>query len=155
MNSRVSNAERAKLLEGILSLIPEQRHETPPNREKQDAETAEILAHVLPLLKEIKEIIFEHRKSFELMRYKFLIDDLNLFEFGYQRFMKQHNFGRRYSRKALFTLAPFLEEDLIEIYNEGHEYRAALVKEKEAEAEKLLLDITRVERDIKLVEGCL
>ena len=155
MNSRVSNAERAKLLEGILSLIPEQRHETPPNREKQDAETAEILAHVLPLLKEIKEIIFEHRKSFELWRYKVLIDDLNLFEFGYQRFMKQHNFGRRHSRKGLFTLAPFLEEDLIEIYKEGHEYRAARVKEEEAEAEKLLLDITRVEREIKLVEGCL
>ena len=155
MNSRVSNAERAKLLEGILSVLPDQRHDTPPNREKQDAETAEILAHVLPLLKEIKEIIFEHRKSFELMRYKFLIDDLNLFEFGYQRFMKQHNFGRRHSRKGLFTLAPFLEEDLIEIYNEGHEYRAARVKEEEAEAEKLLLDITRVEREIKLVEGCL
>ena len=155
MNSRVTNAERAKLLEGILSLIPEQRHETPPNREKQDAETAEILAHVLPLLKEIKEIIFEHRKSFELMRYKFLIDDLNLFEYAYPKFMKQHDFGRRYSRKALFTLAPFLEEDLIEIYNEGHEYRAVRVKEEEAKAEKLLLDITRVEREKELVEGCL
>ena len=147
MNSRVSNAERAKLLEGILSSIPDQRHETPPNREKQDAETAEILAHVLPLLKEIKEIIFEHRKSFELWRYKVLIDDLNLFEFGYQRFMKQHNFGRRHSRKALFTLAPFLEEDLIEIYKKGHAYRAGLLKEKEAEAASLLSDISRVEKE--------
>ena len=116
-------------------------------RDAEDAETEEILAHVLPLLKELKEIIFEHRKSFELRRYKFLIDHLNLFEFGYQRFMKQHNFGRRHSRKALFTLAPFLEEDLIEIYNEGHEYRAERLKEQEAEEAKLLLDITRVEEE--------
>ena len=116
-------------------------------RDAEDAETAEILAHVLPLLKELKEIIFEHRKSFELRRYKFLIDHLNLFEFGYQRFMKQHNFGRGYSRRGLFTLAPCLEEDLIEIYNEGHEYRAERLKEQEAEEAKLLLDITRVEEE--------
>lgn len=143
-----AEAERARLIARIMPLVNVNTDKCEPNRkERQDAETAKILARILPLLKELKQFIFEHRKSFELIRYRILIDNINAFEFEFQRHMKQHNFGIGYSRRGLFTLAPCLEEDLIEIYKKGHAYRAGRLKEKEAEAASLLSDISRVEKE--------
>ena len=142
-----AEAERAKLIARIMPLCYTKHTDPSPSREKQDAETAKIFARILPELKELKQFIFEHRKSFDLIRYAKLINYLNVFEFEFQRYMKQHNFGRGYSRRGLFTLAPCLEEDLIEIYKKGHAYRAGRLKEKEAEAASLLSDISRVEKE--------